>query len=44
MLKTQARETTTGSGIAYLLHRTGHYKVERIISMVNIGDSAAAVN
>lgn len=26
-------------GAAYLLHRSGHYKMERIVSMVNIGFS-----
>lgn len=30
-------------GISYLLHKTGHHKLERAISMVNIGSSAAAV-
>jgi hypothetical protein len=30
-------------GISYLFHKTGHHKLERIISMVNIGASSAAV-
>src|SRR5947209_151786 len=29
--------------LSYLLHRTGHHKLERAISVVNIGGSAAAV-
>jgi hypothetical protein len=30
-------------GISYLLHKTGHHKLERAVSMVNIGSSATAV-
>ncbi len=30
-------------GISYLFHKTGHYKLERAVSMFNIGSSAAAV-
>jgi len=29
--------------LSYLFHRTGHHKMERAVSMVNIGGSAAAV-
>jgi hypothetical protein len=31
-------------GFSYFLHRTGHHKVERAISVVNIGGSAFAVS
>jgi hypothetical protein len=30
-------------GVSYLLHKTGHHKMERAVSLVNIGSSAAAV-
>jgi hypothetical protein len=30
-------------GVSYLLHKTGHHKMERMVSMLNIGSSAAAV-
>jgi hypothetical protein len=30
-------------GISYLFHKTGHHRLERIISIVNIGASGAAV-
>ena len=30
-------------GISYLFHKTGHHKLERFVSMVNIGSSASAV-
>ncbi len=30
-------------GISYMFHRTGHHKLERAVSMVNIGASTAAV-
>jgi hypothetical protein len=30
-------------GISYLFHKTGHHRLERAVSMVNIGSSAAAV-
>lgn len=29
--------------LSYFFHRTGHHKMERIVSMVNIGGSASAV-
>jgi len=38
-----AGETAGVIGISYFLHKTGHHKLERIVSMVNIGASAAAV-
>ena len=31
-------------GVSYFLHRTGHHKLERAVSMLNIGSSAAAVS
>ena len=31
-------------GISYLFHKTGHHKLERAVSIVNIGSSAAAVS
>jgi hypothetical protein len=35
---------TAGIVVAsYLLHKTGHHKLERIVSVVNIGSSATAV-
>jgi len=30
-------------GVSYLFHKTGHHKIERISSLVNIGASGAAV-
>jgi hypothetical protein len=30
-------------GVSYFLHRTGHHKLERAVSMLNITSSAAAV-
>ena len=38
-----ALETSTTIGISYMLHKTGHHKLERITSFVNIGTSAGAV-
>jgi hypothetical protein len=38
-----AGETAGVIGISYFFHRTGHHKLERIVSMVNIGGSAGAV-
>jgi hypothetical protein len=37
-------ETTGGIGLSYFFHRTGHHKLERIVSLVNIGSSAGAVS
>lgn len=36
-------ETVGVVGLSYFLHRTGHHKMERAVSMLNIGGSAAAV-
>jgi len=36
-------ETGSVIGVSYLFHKTGHHKLERIASVVNIGGSAAAV-
>lgn len=30
-------------GLSYFFHRTGHHKLERIVSVINIGASAAAI-
>ena len=30
-------------GLSYFFHKTGHHKLERIVSMLNIGSSATAV-
>jgi len=38
-----AGETAGVVGLSYLFHRTGHHKLERVISMLNIGASATAV-
>ena len=37
-------ETAGVIGISYFLHRTGHHKLERVFTMVNIGSSAGAVS
>ena len=37
-------ETAGVVGLSYFFHKTGHHKLERIVSMVNIGASAAAVS
>jgi hypothetical protein len=39
-----AGETAGVIGLGYLLHKTGHHKLERIVSIVNIGASGAAVS
>jgi len=31
-------------GVSYFLHKTGHHKLERAVTMLNIGSSAAAVS
>ncbi len=31
-------------GISYMFHKTGHHKLERAVSMLNIGASTAAVS
>ena len=38
-----ALETGGVIGVSYLFHKTGHHRLERIVSLVNIGGSAAAV-
>jgi hypothetical protein len=38
-----AGEAASTVGLSYLFHRAGHYKLERAVSMVNIGASGAAV-
>ena len=37
-------ETAGGVGLSYFFHKTGHHKLERIVSFVNIGSSAGAVS
>ncbi len=36
-------ETAGVIGISYFFHKTGHHKLERMVSVVNIGSSAGAV-
>jgi hypothetical protein len=36
-------ETAGVVGLSYFFHKTGHHKLERAVSMVNIGGSATAV-
>jgi len=38
-----AGETAGVVGLSYFFHKTGHHKMERYISMLNISSSAAAV-
>jgi hypothetical protein len=38
-----AGETAGVVGLSYFFHKTGHHKLERVVSMVNIGASATAV-
>ena len=38
-----AGETAGVVGISYFFHKTGHHKLERMVSVVNIGASAGAV-
>jgi hypothetical protein len=38
-----AGETVGVIGLSYFFHKTGHHKLERIVSVVNIGSSATAV-
>jgi len=37
-------ETAGGIGLSYFFHKTGHHKLERMVSLVNIGSSAGAVS
>jgi hypothetical protein len=39
-----AGETAGVMGISYFFHRTGHHKLERAVSYLNIGSSAGAVS
>lgn len=39
-----AGEAAGTMGLSYFFHRTGHYKLERAVSMVNIGASGFAVS
>jgi hypothetical protein len=39
-----AGETAGVMGLSYFFHRTGHHKLERAVSYVNIGSSAGAVS
>lgn len=39
-----AGETAGVVAVSYFFHKTGHHKMERAVSMVNIGASAAAVS
>jgi hypothetical protein len=36
-------ETAGVMSLSYFFHKTGHHKLERVVSMVNIGSSAGAV-
>jgi hypothetical protein len=38
-----AGETAGVVGLSYFFHKTGHHRLERAVSMLNIGGSAAAV-
>lgn len=38
-----AGETVGVVGLSYVFHKTGHHKLERAVSMLNIGASAGAV-
>jgi len=38
-----AGETAGVVALSYFFHQTGHHKMERLVSMVNISSSAAAV-
>src|SRR5271166_5819073 len=38
-----AGETAGVIGLSYFFHKTGHHKMERAVSLVNIGSSAGAV-
>ena len=39
-----AGETAGVVGLSYFFHKTGHHRMERAVSMLNIGSSAAAVS
>jgi len=38
-----AGETAGGIALGYIFHRTGHHRLERLVSIVNISTSAGAV-
>ena len=38
-----AGETVSVITISYFFHKTGHHKLERVVSMVNIGSSTGAI-
>ena len=38
-----AGESLGSIGLSYFFHKTGHHKLERVVSLVNIGGSAGAV-
>ena len=38
-----AGETAGAIGVSYFFHKTGHHRLERAVSMLNMGSSAAAV-
>jgi hypothetical protein len=38
-----AGETAGVIGLSYFFHKTGHHKLERMVSLLNIGSSAGAV-
>lgn len=39
-----AGETAGVVGLSYMFHKTGHHKLERYVSVLNVGSSAAAVS
>jgi hypothetical protein len=39
-----AGETAGVIGLSYFFHKIGHHKLERVVSLVNIGGSASAVS
>jgi hypothetical protein len=39
-----AGETAGVVGLSYMFHKTGHHKLERYVTMLNLGSSAAAVS
>ena len=39
-----AGESLGSIGLSYFFHKTGHHKLERAVSLVNIGGSAGAVS
>jgi hypothetical protein len=38
-----AGQTAAVIGVSYLFHRSGHHKLERAVTILNIGASATAV-